>query len=30
MIAACASFHLARGERSAFDLDVEPNLRFAT
>ncbi len=30
MIAACAYFHLARGERSGFDLDVEPNLRFAT
>ncbi len=29
MIAACAYFHLARGERSGFDLDVEPNLRFA-
>jgi len=30
MIAACAYFHLERGERSGFDLDVEPNLRFAT
>ena len=30
MIAACAYFHLARGECSGFDLDVEPNLRFAT
>jgi N6-L-threonylcarbamoyladenine synthase len=29
MIAACAYFHLARGERSGFDLDVQPNLRFA-
>jgi N6-L-threonylcarbamoyladenine synthase len=29
MIAACAKFHLARGERSTFDLDVQPNLRFA-
>jgi N6-L-threonylcarbamoyladenine synthase len=30
MIAACAYFHLSNGERSGFDLDVEPNLRFAT
>ena len=30
MIAACAYFHLARGERSGLDLDVEPNLRFAS
>ena len=29
MIAACAYFHFARGERSGFDLDVQPNLRFA-
>ena len=29
MIAACAYFHLDRGERSNFDLDVQPNLRFA-
>jgi N6-L-threonylcarbamoyladenine synthase len=30
MIAACAYFHLDRGERSGFDLDVQPNLRFAS
>lgn len=30
MIAACAYFHLARGERDSFALDVQPNLRFAT
>lgn len=29
MIAACAYFHLARGERSDLSLDVQPNLRFA-
>jgi N6-L-threonylcarbamoyladenine synthase len=29
MIAACAYFHLTRGERSDLDLDVQPNLRFA-
>jgi N6-L-threonylcarbamoyladenine synthase len=29
MIAACAYFHLVRGERSGFDLDAQPNLRFA-
>jgi N6-L-threonylcarbamoyladenine synthase len=29
MIAACAYFHLARGERSGMELDVEPNLRLA-
>jgi N6-L-threonylcarbamoyladenine synthase len=29
MIAACGYFHLARGERSDFSLDVQPNLRFA-
>lgn len=29
MIAACGYFHLGRGERSGWDLDVEPNLRFA-
>jgi len=29
MIAGCAYFHLAQGERSSFDLDVHPNLKFA-
>ena len=29
MIAGCAYFHLARGERSDLALDVQPNLRFA-
>jgi N6-L-threonylcarbamoyladenine synthase len=29
MIAAAAYFHLVTGERSAWDLDVQPNLRFA-
>ena len=29
MIAGAAYFHLARGERSEFSLDVQPNLRFA-
>ncbi|MBI2762100.1 MAG: tRNA (adenosine(37)-N6)-threonylcarbamoyltransferase complex transferase subunit TsaD, partial [Chloroflexi bacterium] len=29
MIAGCAYFHLIRGERSGFDLDVQPNLKFA-
>lgn len=29
MIAAAAYFHLATGERSGLDLDVQPNLRFA-
>lgn len=29
MIAGCAFFHLAGGERSGLDLDVQPNLRFA-
>lgn len=29
MIGACGFFHLARGERSGWELDVEPNLRFA-
>jgi N6-L-threonylcarbamoyladenine synthase len=29
MIAGCAYFHLARGERSELSLDVQPNLRFA-
>ncbi|MFN8557048.1 MAG: hypothetical protein U0531_06755 [Dehalococcoidia bacterium] len=28
MIAGCAFFHLAGGERSGLDLDVQPNLRF--
>jgi N6-L-threonylcarbamoyladenine synthase len=30
MIAACGYFHLSRGEHSGWDLDVEPNLKFAT
>ncbi len=29
MIAGCAYFHLARGERSPLSLDVQPNLKFA-
>jgi N6-L-threonylcarbamoyladenine synthase len=29
MIAGCAYFHLALGERSDFSLDVQPNLKFA-
>jgi N6-L-threonylcarbamoyladenine synthase len=29
MIAACGYFHLIRGERSDWDLDVDPNLKFA-
>lgn len=30
MIAACAYFHLTRGEHSDLNLDVQPNLRFAS
>jgi len=30
MVAACGYFHFRGGERSAFDLDVEPNLAFAS
>lgn len=30
MIAACAYFHLSCNERSGLDLDVQPNLRFAS
>jgi len=29
MIAACGYFHLARGDRSGWDLDVDSNLKFA-
>jgi N6-L-threonylcarbamoyladenine synthase len=29
MIGACGYFHLFRGERSDWDLDVDPNLKFA-
>lgn len=29
MIGACGYFHLIRGERSGWDLDVDPNLKFA-
>jgi N6-L-threonylcarbamoyladenine synthase len=29
MIAACGYFHLSRGERSGWDLDVDSNLKFA-
>jgi N6-L-threonylcarbamoyladenine synthase len=29
MIGACGYFHLSRGERSGWDLDVDPNLKFA-
>jgi N6-L-threonylcarbamoyladenine synthase len=29
MIGACGYFHLARGDRSGWDLDVDPNLKFA-
>ncbi|HTE83346.1 MAG TPA: tRNA (adenosine(37)-N6)-threonylcarbamoyltransferase complex transferase subunit TsaD, partial [Dehalococcoidia bacterium] len=29
MIGACGYFHLARGDRSGWDLDVTPNLKFA-
>lgn len=29
MIGACGYFHFARGDRSGWDLDVDPNLRFA-
>jgi N6-L-threonylcarbamoyladenine synthase len=29
MIGACGCFHLVRGECSGWDLDVEPNLKFA-
>lgn len=29
MIGACGYFHLTRGERSGWDLDVDPNLQFA-
>jgi N6-L-threonylcarbamoyladenine synthase len=29
MIAACGYFHLERGDRSGWDLDVDANLRFA-
>jgi N6-L-threonylcarbamoyladenine synthase len=28
MIGACGYFHLAQGERSGWDLDVDPNLKF--
>jgi N6-L-threonylcarbamoyladenine synthase len=29
MIGACGFFHLQRGDRSGWDLDVDPNLKFA-
>lgn len=29
MIGACGYFHLVQGERSGWDLDVDPNLKFA-
>jgi len=30
MVAACGYFHFRAGDRSAFDLDVQPNLAFAS